>query len=67
MVQATGVNAPEGLNVTAADAGTPDSGVLTVAVKDGKRCKVTVSFDEPYDGPIELIAVSCSEVKEMSA
>jgi len=67
MVQATGVNAPEGLNVTAADAGTPGSGVLTVDVKDGERCKVTVSFDEPYDGPIELIAVSRAAVEETSA
>jgi len=67
MVQATGVNAPEGLNVTAADAGTPGSGVLTVDVKDGERCKMTVSFDEPYDGPIELIAVSRAEVEETPA
>ena len=67
MVQATGVNAPEGLNVTAADAGTPGSGVLTIDVKDGKRCKVTVSFDEPYDGPIELIAVSSAAVEETPA
>ncbi len=67
MVQATGVNAPEGLNVTAADAGTPGSGVLTVDVKDGERCKVTVSFDEPYDGPIELIALSRVEVEETPA
>ena len=55
------------VNVTAADAGTPGSGVLTIDVKDGKRCKVTVSFDEPYDGPIELIAVSRAEVEETSA
>lgn len=67
MVQATGVNAPESLNVTAADAGTPGSGVLTVAVKDGERCKVTVSFDEPYDGPIELIAISRAAVEETPA
>lgn len=67
MVQATGVNAPEGLNVTAADAGTPGSGVLLVDVKDGERCKVTVSFDEPYDGPIELIAVSRAAVEETTA
>lgn len=67
MVQAPGVNAPEGLNVTAADAGTPGSGVLIVDVKVGERCKVTVSFDEPYDGPIELIAVSRAEVEETPA
>lgn len=66
-VQATGVNAPEGLNVTAADAGTPGSGVLAVDVKDGERCKVTVSFDEPYDGPIELIAVSRAAIEETPA
>lgn len=65
MIQAMGVNAPEGLNVTAADAGTPDSGVLTVDVKDDERCKVTVRFDEPYDGPIELIAISRAAVEGM--
>jgi len=67
IVQATGVNAPESLNVTAADAGIPGSGVVTVDVKDGERCKVTVSFDEPYDGPIELIAVSRADVEETPA
>ena len=67
MVQATGVNEPEDLNVTAADAGSLVSGVLTVNVKDGERCKVTVSFDEPYDGPIELIAVRRAEVEEAPA
>jgi len=62
-VQATGVNAPEGLDVTAADKGTPGSGTLTLNVKDGERRKVTVSFDESYDGPIELIAVSHAETE----
>ena len=63
LVQATGVNAPESLNVTAADAGAPAAGVLIVDVKDGKRCKVTVSFDEPYNGPVELVAVSRADAE----
>lgn len=57
-VQATGVNVPEGLYVRHADVGTPNSGTLTLSVKKDERFKVTVSFDEPYDGPIELRAIS---------
>lgn len=66
ILQATGVNTPEGLNLTAADAGSLGSGVLTIHAKKGERCNVTVSFDESYDGPIELIAVSPAETEETS-
>tara|TARA_R110002126_G_scaffold213048_2_gene359538 strand:+ start:637 stop:2538 length:1902 start_codon:yes stop_codon:yes gene_type:complete len=66
-VQATGVNAPENLYVASADAGTARSGSLTLEVKQGERCSVTVTFDEPYDGPIELIAVTQSETTEVPA
>ena len=58
MIQATGVNAPEKLSVTAADRGNPFSGVLAVEVEHGERCRMIVTFSEPYDGPIELVAVS---------
>ena len=38
--------------------GVSGSGVLSLDVAAGERCSVTVSFDEPYDGPIELLAVN---------
>ena len=56
-VQATGVNVAERLRVVGADSGETGSGVLSLDVTEGERCSVTVSFDEPYDGPIELLAV----------
>ena len=57
-VQATGVNVAERLRVVGADRGVSGSGVLSLDVAAGERCSVTVSFDEPYDGPIELLAVN---------
>ena len=57
-VQATGVNVAENLHVVEADRGVTGSGVLFLDVVEGERCSVTVSFDEPYDGPIELLAVN---------
>ena len=57
-VQATGVNIAETLSVVAADGGVADSGVLSLDVIEGERCSVTVSFEEPYGGPIELLAVN---------
>ncbi len=66
-VQATGVNAPENLYVSRADAGEAVSGKLTLEVQQGERCSVTVSFDEPYDGPIELFAVTRPATTESPA
>ena len=57
-VQATGVNVAESLRVVEADRGVCGSGVLSLDVVEGVRCSVTVSFDESYDGPIELLAVN---------
>lgn len=56
-VQATGVNVAESLRVVDADRGEAGSGVLSLDVVARDRCSVTVSFEEPYDGPIELLAV----------
>ena len=56
-VQATGVNVADRLGVVGTDTGETGSGVLLLDVAEGERCSVTVSFDEPYDGPIELLAV----------
>ena len=57
-VQATGVNVAERLRVVGTSTGETDSGVVSLDVTEGERCSVTVSFDEPYDGPIELLAVN---------
>ena len=57
-VQATGVNVADNLRVVASDSGDTGSGVLSLDVVEGERCSVIVSFDEPYDGPIELLAVN---------
>ncbi len=57
-VQATGVNVADRLRVVGADRGISASGVLSLDVTGGERCSVTVMFDEPYDGPIELLAVN---------
>ena len=62
-VQATGVNVADSLRVVAADSGETGSGVLSLDVVEGERCSVTVSFDEPYDGPIELLAVNGADVE----
>ncbi|MCZ0954705.1 MAG: hypothetical protein OXQ89_09955 [Rhodospirillaceae bacterium] len=56
-VQATGVNVADRLGVVGTDTGDTGSGLLLIDVAEGERCSVTVSFDEPYDGPIELLAV----------
>ena len=57
-VRATGVNTAESLSVVEADGGVAGSGVLSLDVVARERCSITVLFDEPYDGPIELVAVN---------
>jgi hypothetical protein len=57
-VDATGVNVPQRLALTGTDIGTLALGVVKLDVVAGERCSVIVSFDEPYDGPIEVIAVT---------
>ena len=66
-VRATGVNVPERLHVIEADTGETDSGVLSLDVTEGQRCSVTVSFDEPYEGPIELLAVNNDDSSKVPA
>ena len=67
VVQATGVNAPENLHIASTDRGTATAGALFLDLKPGERCTVNVSFDDPYDGPIELIAVTPNESGETVA
>lgn len=63
-VQATGVNAPERLLITAADAGSLEAGELKLDVARGIRAEVTVWFDEPYEGPVELVAARAEAPEE---
>jgi hypothetical protein len=55
-IQATGLNAPEALQVVGADNGTASQHGLLITAKGGERCRVRVSFDESYSGPIEVAA-----------
>lgn len=56
-VQALGVNAPDRLLLMETNSGTVGHGVVTLDVDALERCSLVVSFAEPYDGPIELLAV----------
>ncbi|OMG63325.1 hypothetical protein AUR61_014100 [Stutzerimonas balearica] len=60
-IQATGVNTPELLHPVKADAATITGGRLLVDVVEGKRTALSIEFDEAYDGPIEVEAVSSRE------
>ena len=55
-VEATGLSAPDRLNVVAATDGTLQSGLVEVLCKKGQRMSVDVEFDTAYAGPIELSA-----------
>jgi hypothetical protein len=63
-VQATGINAPEQLVVASANNGTLKRGVVALEVNEGERCSLTVSFDEPYDGPIDVTAATSESAGE---
>ncbi|RKQ52889.1 hypothetical protein C8E02_3358 [Vogesella indigofera] len=56
-VQALGVNNPEPLVIKDAYPHKPKNGVVLLSVEAGKRQKLTIQLDEPYEGPIEVIAV----------
>ena len=63
-VEATGIDKPENLVVESTSKGTVDSGAIIIEANTGQRESVTVTFDESYEGPIELIAVSRTESPE---
>ncbi|MCP9902360.1 hypothetical protein KBZ12_17470 [Cyanobium sp. Cruz CV13-4-11] len=65
ILQATGVNAPDSLYVVKTDKGRTSSGKLIIEARANERCKATVELDEPYNGPIELVAVSDAEPSEV--
>ena len=56
-IVATGVNAPETLRITTADLGSVTEGGLALTTRSGERCTVRITFDEDYDGPLEITAV----------
>ncbi len=57
-VLATGVNDAEELRIVETNKGVTRSGAVSIDVVEKERCSVIVSFDEPYGGPIELLAVN---------
>ena len=63
-VEAAGIDKPENLVVESTSKGTVDSGAIIIEANTGQRESVTVTFDESYEGPIELIAVSRTESSE---
>jgi hypothetical protein len=54
-VQATGLNVPESLGVLRASSGVVEHGEIVLAVLSGGRYELVVEFDNPYDGPVELV------------
>lgn len=57
-VQASGVNTAEDLRLIDTDRGNTGSNSLTLDVERDERVSLTVTFADPYAGPIELIAIS---------
>ncbi len=66
-VEATGIDKPENLVVESTSKGSVDAGAIIIKANALQRESVTVTFDEPYEGPIELIAVSRTESPETTA
>lgn len=62
-IHATGVNAPELLIVTSASVGKLEKGKIVLSVEGGERQQLNVEFDEPYDGPIEIVAARVGDVE----
>jgi hypothetical protein len=57
-IEATGVNAPEALGLAGTDVGIIEGHELIMTVQTGKRYDVHVTLDQPYEGPIEVMAVT---------
>ncbi|RMH21919.1 MAG: hypothetical protein D6698_02060 [Gammaproteobacteria bacterium] len=66
-VEATGIDTPENLVVKSTSKGMVDSGAIIIEANARQRETVTITFDEPYEGPIELIAASRAESQETTA
>lgn len=55
-IQATGVNNAESLYPAAVDRGLIKNEKVFLCVEAGERSSLLVEFDEPYEGPVEVIA-----------
>jgi hypothetical protein len=65
-LEATGVNQSVALGVIAADRGEIYQGKLRLTVSAGDRVSVSVTFAEPYDGPVEVVASTPAPIGESS-
>lgn len=59
-VFASGIESSDQLKIDRSDIGDPRPEGLRILLEEGKRTKIKVSFDEPYTGPIELVATSAT-------
>lgn len=66
-LMATGLMEPEKINITSSDSGTVKLGSVSINATKGERYAIDVSFDESYDGPVELQATLVNQTQEMSA
>ena len=57
-ILASGIESSAVLKVIKSDKGQLQSGAVRLPLEEGKRTKVSITFDEPYDGPIELAATT---------
>lgn len=64
-ISAVGLNSSVNLVVSSVDIGVVSGGGVIVDVSSGQRCSILVSFDEPYEGPIEVRA-SYAKRREVS-
>lgn len=62
--EATGLSSPEALSVTTTSSGTTSGHGILLTCEAGKRVSVTVEFEAPYTGPIEMSAVQIRQKTE---
>jgi hypothetical protein len=60
------VNTPETLRIASTDLGTLAGDGLIVDLARGHRYTLEVSFDQPYDGPVELLAQTLEAESEVT-
>lgn len=65
-VQATGLSTPDKLFIVSTSTGKISGESLVLDCEAGKRISVTVDFDSPYTGPIELSAVHVQDKMEVA-
>lgn len=53
-VFATGLNTPDLIGIRSSDHGEVQRGRVKLAVVAGERMKLSVDFEEPYSGPLDL-------------